>query len=214
MRSSGPMPGNPWPQDMVLTVEDGSNLLLDLLWIREAWSLRPTGDDLPPLLSDGSVRAHARTESSDRVARWREAWPSMWRDGVRHTGELQDEAALFGRLQVSADGSPERAELLAETPGFSWRGEFGDEAFTHDYDNWQQARFQAAAHPNSRSLDEEPERVSLAAVIPAWRAGLGKIVVIPCTGSHTRVIGRRALLVTEETREDPRRYSEALGQFR
>jgi hypothetical protein len=214
MRSSGPIPGNPWPQDMVITVEDDSNALIDLLWIREAWDFRPTGDDLPPRLSDVSVGAHARTESSDLIARWQAAWPSMWDACVHHSGVIQDGSAMFDRLQETADGSPERARLLTTLMGPSWRSEFGDEVFDDRYDLWNLARFEAESPRSTIPLDEQPERVSLTALIRAWRAGLAKIVTIPCQGSYTRVIGRHALLVTAETRGDPRRYSEALGQFR
>lgn len=214
MRSSGPIPGNPWPQDMVITVEDSSNALLDLLWIREAWDFRPTGDDLPPGLSDESVGADARTEPSDLIAMWRAAWPSMWVACVHHAGVIQDGSAMFAKLQETADGSPERARLLTALMGPSWRSEFGDEVFPDQYDQWNLARFEAQSLRSTIPLEEEPEQVSLAALIPAWRAGLAKIVTIPCKGSYTRVIGRHTLLVTEETRGDPRRYREALGQFR
>jgi hypothetical protein len=198
---------------MVITVEDNPHALIDLLWIRETWNLRPVGDDLPPLLSDESVTVHVRPESSDWVTRWREGWPSIWDACVQHEGLLHD-AAMFDRLPETANGSPERAELLHALHGPSWRDEFGDEAFTERYETWNRARFEAQSRRRHLSADEEPERVSLAALIQAWRAGLGKIVTIPCQGSYTRVIGRNALLVTEETREEPRRYSEALKQFR
>ena len=56
MRSSVPIPGNPWPHDMLITVEDNPHALVDLLWIREAWNLQPAANDLPPLLSDESVK--------------------------------------------------------------------------------------------------------------------------------------------------------------
>jgi len=162
MRSSVPIPGNPWPHDMVITVEDHPHALVDLLWIREAWNLQPAGAYLPPLLSDGSVSAHARTELSDRVRAWQDAWPSIWEACVHHAGLLIDGARLF----EAAGGSIERAELLKTLRG------------------------------------------------PSWRTGLSKIVSIPCRGSYTRIIGRHTLLVTDETREDPRRFSEALQQFR
>jgi len=199
---------------MVITVEDDSNTLLELLWIREAWALRPIGVDLPPPLSDGSVSARARTAPSDRVSRWSDGWTALWDACVRHAGELRDGSEMFARLEGAPFGSPERAELLNAFLGPSWRGEYGDEAFTDDYDNWHMARFEAVTRRQPRSLDEQPERIALAALVPAWWAGLGKIVTIPCTGTFTRVIGRHALMVTEETRADPRRYSEALAQFR
>ena len=46
MRSSVPLSGNPWPHDMVITVEDDPQSLLDLLWIRGAWNLDPVAVDL------------------------------------------------------------------------------------------------------------------------------------------------------------------------
>lgn len=70
MRSSVPIPGNLWSHDMVITVEDNPHALVDLLWIREAWNLQPAGNDHPPLLSDESVKTHARTEASDRIKTW------------------------------------------------------------------------------------------------------------------------------------------------
>src|SRR4051812_40899132 len=52
VRSSRLIPGNPWPHDMVIYVEDSADTLLELLWVREAWRLEPAGEDLPPRLID------------------------------------------------------------------------------------------------------------------------------------------------------------------
>ena len=209
MCSLVPIPGDPWPHDMVITIEDGAHALLDLLWIREAWNLHPVGDDLPPLLSDTPASAQLESDASTEPAHWRSAWPDLWKACVRHAGLLQD-ARLFDQLSATANGSAERAELLRRMFGPSWRDAFGDAAFTDRYHAWTMANFKAR---QMRSFEEQPERMSLAALIPAWRAGLGKIVVVPCRGTHTRVIGEHSLLMTAETRDDPQRYSEALAQF-
>ncbi|MFC4244551.1 hypothetical protein ACFOYW_14330 [Gryllotalpicola reticulitermitis] len=58
------------------------------------------------------------------------------------------------------------------------------------------------------------ERTLLDAVIPAWEAGLLKIVEIPCRGTFNRRVGEHGLLVTVETRADDERYREALSLFR
>jgi hypothetical protein len=50
-------------------------------------------------------------------------------------------------------------------------------------------------------------------VIPAWKAGLMKIVEIPCRGTFTRRSSPNALLVTAETRADDERYRQALSLF-
>jgi len=52
VRSSVPIPGNPWPHDMVITVDDDPVSLVELLWVRDAWGLQPLHDDVPPPLVD------------------------------------------------------------------------------------------------------------------------------------------------------------------
>jgi hypothetical protein len=62
-------------------------------------------------------------------------------------------------------------------------------------------------------LEDQPERRDLAALIPAWRAGLTTIVTIPCAGEFTLRIGENALLTTAATREDSDSYRRALSMF-
>jgi len=213
LRSSVPMPGNPWPHDMLITVDDDPNTLVDLLWIREAWNLHPVGEEVPPLLSDNSVRAHAETGSTVATRAWLEAWPGIWNAGMHHAGLLQH-STVFDRLQHTLDGSPERVALMASMAAPSWSGSFGDDAFTEKHTMWNRAQSRARTQRRPTSFDDDPERLSLRALIPVWQGGLTKIVTIPCQGSYARVIGPHSLLVTDETRNDHQRYSEALGQFR
>ncbi|GAA3860466.1 hypothetical protein GCM10022381_01160 [Leifsonia kafniensis] len=198
---------------MLITVEDDPHALVDLLWIREAWGLRPVGDNLPPLLSDKSVGAHTGTDASGGVGTWQNDWPAMWEACVRHAGQVRDET-LFEQLQGTAFGSAERDELLHQFVGPTWRDKFGDDAFAAQYETWNLAKLDARSRRRPQPLEDAPEHVSLAALIPAWRAGLSTIVVIPCLSSYTRVIGPHSLIVTSETRDDPNRYSQALKQFR
>ena len=62
-------------------------------------------------------------------------------------------------------------------------------------------------------LEDAPERRDLVALIPAWRAGLTKIVTIPCVGEYVRRLGPHGLLMTDATREDSDAYRRALGSF-
>ncbi|RFA20586.1 hypothetical protein [Subtercola boreus] len=213
MRSSVPIPGNPWPHDMVLSVEDNPKALIDMLWVREAWGLQPDGDDLPPLLADQSVREHSESVDVSKRALWQSAWPSVWAACVDHAGRVSTED-LFTRLHQTANGSAERAELLRELLGPDWRDRFGDEAFDERYRAWTTGNFEALFRGHRRPLDEDPERVSLASLVPAWEAGLTRVVTVPCAGTHSRKIGPHTLLVTAETRENPERYAEALDGFR
>lgn len=208
MRSTTPMEGNPWPHDMVISVDSDPYHLLELLWVREAWGLRPTGDQLPHGLVDPPVRAG---DSDDRDA-WEAAWPEVWEDVVNHAAVLV-EPSIFEELTRTADGSKERAEMIRRLHGPTWRERFGDTAFTDDYRAWTEARFHARRDERPRSLAESPERRSLEALIPAWQVGLSKVITIPCRGEHARVIGGSALLMTEATRKDPDRYAAALETF-
>ena len=82
MRSSTPIPGNPWPHEMTLTVEDRPNQLLELLWLREAYALRPEGDDLPPMLVQTPERATAAIDDATR-AEWEATWARLWAETVQ-----------------------------------------------------------------------------------------------------------------------------------
>lgn len=197
---------------MLITIEDDTDVLLELLWIREAWGLNPSGVDLPPFLTSPPPPLPASADPPAEVAKWREGWPTIWDACIQHAGLIRDPAA-FERLHGTASGSQEREQMLRELFGPSWREKFGDEALANQYPAWAEARFEVQSRRRLRSLEENPERASLDALSPAWRAGLSKIVSIPCHGSYTRIIGAHTLLVTEETRSNARTFSDALALF-
>lgn len=209
MRSTRPVPGR-WPHDMVLTIEDSPHALHELLWIREAWQLRVAGDELPPPLADSPAIVDA--DRPDSFARWQAAWPGLWHSCLAHAAGVRDPSDIE-RLRHSALGSPERAMLLSRLRGPSWRDEFGNDAFTPGFDAWSRTQFDALTRRRPRSLGDTPERRCLDALVPAWRAGLAQLVLIPCRGTFTRRVGTSALLLTEETRNDPARYEDALRSF-
>lgn len=212
MFSPNPIPGNPWPHDMRITINDDSQTLLELLWIREAWQLHPVGEDLPPRLIDTPAFVDGSKRSSAPIELWQDSWPRMWEACLRHAGTPHAPGSL-DRLHGSEIGSDERARLLRELIGPSWRDSFGSEALPDEEQQWSHLMFRRRADRAPRPLDEEPERVALDALIPAWRSGLTTIVEIPCLGDFTRVVGAHALLVTADTRDDPDRYREALTTF-
>lgn len=213
MRSSTPIPGNPWPHDMMLTIDDRPNTLLELLWIREAYALQPQGEDLPPLLSDTPATVQNAALSADTRDEWAGAWPHIWHAAVAHAGSDID-PALFDEIQTTAIGSTERADLIDRIVGPSWHDEFGNSALSHDsYSTWSQGGMDAHLAALPTRLEDQPERRDLPALIPAWRAGLTKIVTIPCPGEFTRRVSDNALLMTAETREDSDSYRRALSTF-
>lgn len=197
---------------MRITIENDSQTLLELLWIREAWQLQPVGEDLPPRLVDTPSFVDDLKRSSVPIEQWQHSWPDMWEACLRHAGTPHD-PSVFDRLHRSEIGSDERDQLLRDLFGPSWRDSFGAEALTDDEQQWSQLKSRRIVDRGSRPFDEQPERVALDALIPAWRLGLTTIVEIPCRGTFTRVVGAHALLVTAETRNDPVRYYEALNTF-
>lgn len=189
---------------MVLRIEDDPHAVLEVLWIREAWALDPVGQDLPPLLAAAPQRVAA---TADPV--WVVAWPLVWDAVVEHAAI--DVGALIPRITDLPEGAAERAELIARIVGPSWRSMVGTDALPAPFEAWAAARFDRREPPGT--LADEPERVCLDAVVPAWRAGLTTVITVPCRGTHTRRIGDHALLVTEGTRADPDAYRRALAVF-
>lgn len=213
MRSNAPIPRNPWPHDMSITVDDRPHPLLELLWIREAYELQPQGDDLPPLLLDTPMTVQDPAVNAETRDEWEAAWPHIWRAAVVHAGQDSD-PRLFDELQTTADRSTERADLLHRIIGPSWRDNFGDSAFDdNSHSTWSQRGMDAHLTAVPTRLEDQPERRDLPALIPAWRAGLTKIVTIPCSDEFTRRVGENALLMNAATRENSERYRRALSTF-
>ena len=208
MRSASPIPGNPWPHDMSIRVEDEPHALLELLWVREVYGLRPPGD-VPPALEEPPVE---RLASPD-AASWSAAWSELWRDVLTHAASV-DRQPLAAQIDDAPPGSPERLALLKQLVGPTWRDRFGGEGLDASFSGWCTRRVQRCiAGYRSGPLQEHPEWRALDALIPAWKAGLTLVIEIPCRGEYTRVAGASALLVTGETRADPERYAEALTAF-
>lgn len=207
------MPGNPWPHDMSITVEDNPAALLELLWVRDAWRLDVTANAPGPLV-DRAEPMHPETRAAQDTAAWELAWPLLWSEAVAHAAEGQD-PLLFERLMKPGLDPADHAALLQQLIGPTWRDHFDDAGLGGAFAEWQSrhtGRLIDRMHARQAPGDD-PEHVCLAALIPAWKRGLTRVVVLPCEGTFTRTIGPLALLVTASTREDPRRYSDALAEF-
>lgn len=212
MRSSRPIPGNPWPHDMVITISDDAEALLELLWVRAAWRLQPTGPDIPPA-AEGLPDIPASSETLRRSkGHWERAWVDLWPAALDHLATPRDPDAL-DVLRDARAGSAERLELLTALRGPSWRDRFGSVPFDDAYREWRRVLVQESIASHARPLSENPERVCLDPLVAAWRRGLTTVILIPCVGSHTRTVGEHALLTTRAVRGRPDRYAEALRSF-
>ena len=213
MRSVEPIPNDPWPHDMGITIEDRPETLLELLWIREAYDLKTEGDDLPPALAVPPGDAGLDAPSAEARAEWTSGWPALWVAVVKHTGKEFD-PALHERLRQTANGSTERLNLLQELVGPSWRDRFGPEALDQSsYREWSHATLQAKLASRHDNLEGNALRRDLDAVVAVWRAGMTKIITIPCNGDYTRQVGDNALLMTEQTITSSVSFRRALGAF-
>lgn len=203
MRSDEPMPGNPWPHDMVIAVEDDPNNLLQLLFIRSAWGI---AQDLPipALVSEPDPGASAMPSTASREEwgeRWRRQWERAW-DWylIRDSGEPVTPEILRA---ISVPGAP----LHPAFPPF-WTAEYGEDGLDRDaVGRWQLS----VAGDRAQSLEQQPERISLPALIDAWEAGLELVTVLPYAGYFALRLSPRHLVVSKSTRAEPDRYSRALS---
>lgn len=212
MRSAGPIPGNTWPHDMVISINPDETELLDLLWIRAAWGLQPVGDVPPELEIEPTPSQSVQFLRRDK-RHWESAWSELWVAALGHRGRLRVRGR-FDALFASAEGSDERRRLIETITGPSWRDRFGHDGFDEAHGHWLETVQRANLEEHRLPLEEHPERRSLPALIGAWERGLEQIITIPCAGDYTRSIGENCLCVTRATRFDPDRYSFALGRFR
>ncbi|KJL27663.1 hypothetical protein [Microbacterium oxydans] len=194
---------------MRITVDDRPMTLFELLWIREAYSLVPVGDDLPPMLERTPAPAATTLDPATRRT-WEAAWTRLWQGAASHACREYD-PALFEQLQGTLDGSPEREALLRQMFGPNWGDEMGRDAFDDpSYTDWDQAMIDAHMSTRRDVLEHSPERRAVTALTRAWRGGIAKIVTIPCRGEYTRRLTSDGLLVTAETRADIPAYERAL----
>ncbi|WP_150957914.1 hypothetical protein [Microbacterium testaceum] len=211
MQSAHPVPGDPWPHEMLLSIQDSPHEAFEMLWVREAYGLEVSGDVPPPVLDTPAPAA--RTLDRSERARWETAWTALWAPVIAHAGRPTDSAAM-DRLMRSDLDAEERATLLAEVSGPSWRDEFGDDVFDDpSYRDAQERAFAARRTARPHAFAEIPERRDVEALVPAWRRGLVQIVVLPCRGAYVRTLGAAGLLVTPEIRADSAAYRAALASF-
>lgn len=204
--------GEPWPPGMEITIDRADDSLLELLWVRAAWSLRVVGEDVPPPaieLPEPLVTAQGLRRDKDE---WQRAWPLLWTAAVARSGSSMPpdparalDAAVVDRLDVD--------QLVRALRGPTWRARFGDAAFGDAYDAWRERLAFRVPQPSGDSSTRIPEHRTTDALVPAWRRGLRRVITVPCTGVYTRRLGPETLLVTDGSREDPVQYAAALEAF-
>jgi hypothetical protein len=197
------MPDNPWPHDMVIRVEEPSNID-ELLFIRSAWAI--ASDALVPPLEPEPDPGDSACPSSASIeewsARWHRAWTRAWQWYAIADQSFPTQAVL---RSLSVPGQP----LHPSFPPF-WSVEHGRDGIDLDaFGRWQ-GRFR---EHEMRPFDEEPERVCLASVIAAWQRGLTTVLTMPYSGYFAERIAPQLLVVSLDTRNHPESYDSALAEL-
>lgn len=214
MRFTEPVANNPWPNDMVIHVDDSPQHLTVLLFVRHTWGIA-AGADVPPLDPVPHAGASQLPEVPGRTeweARWHRAWKRAWDwysvqepdPTVHPTPGLLREFAQPGR------------DLNPWVPPF-WQAEYGWDGIDGDaYRDWlRRCSPHAYGLPPLRPprAAASPEPLSLPALITAWEGGLDTVVVLPYAGFFARRITNRHLAVSAVTRKDPASYTRALESW-
>jgi len=199
MRSTRPIPGDPWPHDMVLRIEDEPRELTSLLFVREAWGL-PI-DDVPALDGTLDVGTSARPsglDESEAVERWRTEWARGWpRIAALREAMRAPEGEMMRLLREIATDGQEEAGCLGDADGVD------REAF----EVWHIGLRDDHRLP----IAQHPERICVTALAEAWRDGLESIVQLPYTGFFAERIDPATLVVSRVARHDREMYRRALA---
>lgn len=199
MRSVHERPGEPWPRDMVISVDQPNNLIT-LLFVRHVWNIA-RDVDIPALAPPPAPGLSMRPETPSSevwAERWVETWNAAWAWYVDGGGVRDGDAARI-------DPRAALAELAANLPPM-WETQYGSEGIDRDA-LWQ---WMQTLHDAPVPLEEAPERRSLSDLIAAWRDGIESIIVLPYGIDFSRRITSRHLVVSSTTRDDPALYGQAL----
>lgn len=202
MRSDRPIPGNPWPHDMVLGIDDTPQPFCDLLFVRQAWGLDIA--EVPALEATTRIPAVAppSRDTDDLRRQWRRGWRAGWQkyDPPTALVDVPDRATL-DRIAATPDAELDDA----------FRAEMGPTVAGDDLDAfnaWQES----LRDPHHLPLEQTPERVSLPALIGAWEHGLKTIVQLPFRDPYAVSRNEQVLVVSRRTRWDPDLFSAALAR--
>lgn len=204
MHSSERDSSNPWPHGMTITVEEASSSLMFLLFVRSVWALGSAGHPgLDPVPAAGDSRRPVNIDAHTLDIRWSAAWADAVADlpGARNTRPVDAETrARYDRMsfeELSAVGDPRRSGVFAIGVDVEALG------------TWEMGV--RAALPRPTTLADEPERVNLAELVPAWRAGLRTIVALPFDVEWARRVSPTYLLISTSARWDRGAYGQALA---
>jgi len=202
VHSSEPIPGNPWPHNMMISVDVPHHLSL-LLFVRQAWSLND--NDVPavsPAPEPGTSTRPAEPGSVELNEQWRQDWAQAWTEFAPRQTRITTPAAEIQHL-LDTLTDEELWDAVSPAPSPIWFDGLDHGAFNH----W----LSSLRGELPVSLHDNPEHQSLPALITAWKTGLVSIIELPYAGYYADRITRTHLVVSNETRHCPELYSRALA---
>ena len=203
MRFERPVPGEPWPHDMVIRVDDDPNNVNELLFIRSAWRLAAdlVIPELDPKPEPGSSSPPATVTIDEWSERWSRAWQRAWDWYAISDATIHPTSELLRELSVP------NQSLHPAFPPF-WSVDYGQDGIDGDaFAAWQRQLQPRRDLP----LEKHPERKSLPALITAWEGGLHTIVALPYSGYFAHRFSKTHLAVSNSTRAHESSYARALA---
>lgn len=204
MRSTRRMPGNPWPHDMMIRIDDWPHAVNLLLFVRYAWGLAPDADvpALDPEPQPGTSSAPPQASLDEWSRRWERQWQRTWEWHAMHEPATLPTPELL--RTVNRPGQPLNPVIPPH-----WFAEYGDAGVDRKaLTGWEG---QLMPIHGRQPVSETPERVCLPALISAWETGVEELITPPYVGYFARRISRRVLVVSRTTRETPEFYNKALA---
>ncbi|NII40268.1 hypothetical protein E9228_000904 [Curtobacterium flaccumfaciens] len=172
-----------WPEAMTMVIDDHDLELLELLFVRAAWSLQIPGE-APSAAGNVPVgSSSAPGADRDKLA---SRWASEWAAAVQ---------------EAPVERNVER-----------WHDKYGWSGIDHDaFEAWVfDQRSESRALP---ALEDSPETAVTSELVGAWERGLRKVTVLPIDGGWTATRGAEELLLGADVRANRDEYSTALGRF-
>lgn len=169
----------------VVSAEECSSDLLELLWVRQAWGLEVTGG--PPELM---VAPELVSKTLDDTVRrsWEVEWLPIWESALVNEGE---EAPP---LQLPFPSAVARITYERSQVG-PWRSRFGDAAADGTFADWRRGRL---GEHRDAPLVQLPS--SIAPLMKrAEEADLRRLVILPCGGKYAVRSGRHTLVASWAT---------------
>ncbi|UPO77145.1 hypothetical protein [Arthrobacter sp. Helios] len=184
---------------MTIRIDDHAQNLKMLLFIRQAWMVAQD-IEIPELSPVAATGASKIPESASREVwdkRWKQQWDRSW--AWFNVGTGQDSPISQDEMQNLSRAGQDFHPLV---PPF-WTVEYGE-------DGVDLVAFNIWDRQTLPNFPSRSERDSLPALVKAWKDGVTTIIVLPYLGYFAQRLNGSHLLISADTRNDPKLYTEAL----